>query len=257
MVIIAILFLGDASSKESVIRGRNKPKTKITKPKNMCTLEPSELNNIRCICTKEKFQGATSAECWIFGPVTREHFIWGLIVKTQPYLSDLNIVASNQGYLKLIPEDFVQNMSLLRNLTVSFAVLEKLDKFAFGNSTSLEVLKLSKNQIKYLEPLAISNLPSLREISLENNRLQAVKAYAFMNLPKLTYVRLNNNNITRIDDKAFSSMSHVLEMDLSENYVCDISNLTFFGLSKLKVIDLSFNRITSLASSVFFGTAGI
>ncbi|KAJ8941410.1 hypothetical protein NQ318_010156 [Aromia moschata] len=250
-MIIAILCLGGASAKESVIIGRNKPKNKISKPKNMCTLEPSELNNIRCICTKEKLQGATSAECWIFGPINRDHFIWGLIVKTQPYLSDLNIVASNQGYLKTIPEDFVQNMSLLRNLTVSFAVLERLEKFAFGNSTSIEALKLSRNQIKFLEPYAIANLPSLRELNLEENRLQTIRLFAFFNLPQLTYVQLNNNNITKIEDKAFINLGRVVEMDLSENYICDINNLTFFGLSKLKVIDMSFNKITSLASSVF------
>ncbi|XP_018571351.1 connectin-like [Anoplophora glabripennis] len=251
MIIIAILCLGGASSKESVIKGRNKPKNKIAKPKNLCSLEPSELNNIRCVCTREKFLRASSAECWIFGPVTKEHFIWELIVKTQPYLSDLNIVASNQGYLRDIPQEFVQNMLLLKNFTVSFAVLDRLEKFTFGNSTSLEVLKLSRNQIQHLDAYSISNLPSLRDINLEENRIQTIKLVAFSNVPKLNYVRLNNNNITKIEDRAFSSMSHVLEMDLSENYICDINNLTFFGLSKLKVIDLSFNRITSLASSVF------
>lgn len=139
IIIIAILCVGGASSKESVIKGRNKSKNKIAKPKNLCSLEPSELNNIRCVCTREKFQRASSAECWIFGPVTKEHFIWELIVKTQPYLSDLNIVASNQGYLKDIPQEFVQNMLLLKNFTISFAVLDQLEKFTFGNSTSLEV----------------------------------------------------------------------------------------------------------------------
>ncbi|KAJ8922772.1 hypothetical protein NQ315_007807, partial [Exocentrus adspersus] len=251
MVVVVILCLGGACSKESVIKGRNKTKSKPSKPTNMCTMEPSELNSIRCVCTKEKFQRASSAECWIFGPVSKEHFIWELILKTQPYLSDLNLVASNQGYLKNIPPEFLQNMMLLKNFTVSFAVLERLEKFTFGNSSSVEVLKLSKNQIQYLDTYAIANLLSLREINLEDNRIQRVKLFAFYNLPQLTYVRLNNNNITKIDDRAFTSMSHVLEMDLSENYICDINNLTFFGLSKLKVIDLSFNRITGLASSVF------
>ncbi|CAH1099232.1 unnamed protein product [Psylliodes chrysocephalus] len=246
---LAILCLNEASFKE--IRSRSKSKPKSIKPTDMCTLEPTDSNNIRCFCTKDKFYQVLSAECWIFGPVTKESFIWRLIIETQPYLSDFTMIASNQGQLKSIPSEFLHKMLFLKNFTVSFALLEKLDKFVFGNSTSLQRLKLSKNQIEHLDDLSISNLLSLRELDLNGNRIRSVPTTVFYNVPELKYVRLNNNNISKIDDKAFAALGNALELDLSENYICDINNLTFFGLSKLKVIDLSVNKIVNLASSVF------
>ncbi|XP_050503411.1 connectin-like [Diabrotica virgifera virgifera] len=244
-----ILWINQASLKE--IRSRSKSKPKPLKPNNMCSLEPTDTNSIRCFCTKDKYQQVLSAECWIFEPVTRDSFIWRLIVDTQPYLSEFNIMANNQGQLKGMPAEFLQKMLFLKNFTVSFALLEKLEKYVLGNSTSLQRLKLCKNQIEYLEEFSIANLLSLKELDLSGNRIRAIPTFVFFNLPELKYVRLNNNNISRIEDKAFSALGNVLELDLSENYICDITNLTFFGLSKLKVIDLSVNKIVNLVSSVF------
>ncbi|CAG9819742.1 unnamed protein product [Phaedon cochleariae] len=248
-LILAILWLNEATSKE--MRARNRAKIKASKPKNMCDFEPADNNNIRCFCTKEKYQTITSAECWFFGQVARDNPIWTLIVESQPYLGDFKIVANNQGQIKSIPLDFLQRMVYLKNLTVSYAMMDRLERYAFGNSSSLESLKLTKNQIGHLEPFAIAYLPSLKELDLEENRLRTIGTSTFFYVPQLKFVRLNNNNITKVENEAFAALSGVLEMDLSENYICDISTDTFFGLSKLKVIDLSVNRIISLPTSVF------
>ncbi|CAG9856086.1 unnamed protein product [Phyllotreta striolata] len=249
VLLLTILCLHEASLKD--IRSRNKSKQKPARPRDMCTLEPTDSNNVRCFCTKDKYHQAQSAECWIFGPVTKDSFIWRLIVETQPYLAEFAMIASNQGELRGLPPDFLHKLLFLKNFTVSYALLERLDRFAFGNSTSIQRLILAKNQIERLEELSMANLLSLRELDLKENRIRSVPASVFRNVPELKYVRLNNNNISRIEDKAFAALGNALELDLSENYVCDINNLTFFGLSKLKVIDLSANKIVNLASSVF------
>ncbi|XP_057656260.1 connectin [Diorhabda carinulata] len=248
VIFFAILWMNDATFAQ--IRSRSKSKPKAVKPNSLCSLEPTDTNSIRCFCTKDKYQ-VLSAECWIFEPVNKDSLIWRLIVETQPYLSDFSIIASHQGQLKSIPPQFLQKMLFMRNFTISFALLDKLEKHVLANSTSIQKLTLCKNQIEILENFSIANLLSLKELDLSGNRIRSIPNYVFFNVPELKYVRLNSNNISKIEDKAFSSLGNVLELDLSENYICDINNLTFFGLSKLKVMDLSVNKIVNLVSSVF------
>ncbi|XP_057656495.1 connectin-like isoform X1 [Diorhabda carinulata] len=245
--VLAVLWISEASLKELRLR-----KGKLdTVPTNICNLEPTHNDNIRCFCTKDIYHQISSAECWIFGKVTRDSFMWKLLVESQPYLAEFNVISSKNGDLSSIPFDFSSKMLFLRNLTINFGSIDTIERFAFGNSTSLQKLILSKNQINYLEQFSISNLLSLEELDLSENRINFIHSAVFLNLPQLKYVRLNKNNMSKIEDKAFAGLSSVLELDLSENFLCDINNLTFFGLSKLKVIDLSTNKIIGLTSSVF------
>lgn len=249
VVILTFLFVGEIMSEETIIKVR-KQKGK-NKPKDICHLDVAEKTNVKCFCHKEKYQKVYSTECWIFGSITKEHFLWDLTVNSQPYISEFSIISSKNGYFINIPSNFLQRMLSLKTFSLSYAALHEMDRFSFSNSSSIEVLKLVKNQIESINFHSVSNLHSLRLLNLEENRIQSIKFGAFYNLPSLKFVKLNINNITKIDDKAFTSLSNVLEMDLSENSICDINNLTFFGLSKLKRLDLSFNRILSLSSSVF------
>nr|XP_023024901.1 negative regulator of reactive oxygen species-like [Leptinotarsa decemlineata] len=245
-LILTALWLIGAASKE--MRMRSRPKSESNELNNMCDLKASDGKNIRCFCVQERYPVST-AECWIFGPIVDEHFMWRLIVSSQPFLTEFNLMTSNQT--RFIPSHFFEHMLFLKNFSVSLALLERLEKFAFGNSTSLESLKLAKNQIEHLDQFSLSQLTRLKHLDLQKNRIRTIKRFVFFNTTELKYIRLNSNNIIKVEDKAFESMGNVLEMDLSENYLCDINNLTFFGLSKLKVIDLSANRIIKLESSVF------
>ncbi|CAG9832018.1 unnamed protein product [Diabrotica balteata] len=247
--VLAVLWVSEASLKE--LRSRNKSKTISSSPDNICNLEPSHNDNIRCFCTKDKYHQVSSAECWIFGSVTKDNFMWKLIIESQPYLAEFSVISSKNGDLSSIPKYFSSRMLFLKNLTVTFGVIETIEKFAFGNSTSLQKLILAQNQIKYLDQFSISNLLSLTELDLSENNIKLIHPAVFLNVPQLKYVRLNKNNITKIEDKAFAGLGNVLDLDLSENLLCDINNMTFFGLSKLKVIDLSMNKIIGLTSSVF------
>uniref|UniRef100_A0A6P7EZY0 Connectin-like n=1 Tax=Diabrotica virgifera virgifera TaxID=50390 RepID=A0A6P7EZY0_DIAVI len=247
--VLAVLWVSEASLKE--LRSRNKSKTISSSPDNICNLEPSHNDNIRCFCTKDKYHQVSSAECWIFGSVTKDNFMWKLIIESQPYLAEFSVISSKNGDLSSIPKYFSSRMLFLKNLTVTFGVIETVEKFAFGNSTSLQKLILAQNQIKYLDQFSISNLLSLTELDLSENNIKLIHPAVFLNVPQLKYVRLNKNNITKIEDKAFAGLGNALDLDLSENLLCDINNMTFFGLSKLKVIDLSMNRIIGLTSSVF------
>ncbi|CAG9856089.1 unnamed protein product [Phyllotreta striolata] len=248
-VFLAVLYFSEVSLKE--LRSRNKINIMSANPTNICNLEPSHNDNIRCFCTKDKYHHVSSAECWIFGVVTKDSFIWGLIVETQPYLSDFSIISSKNGELSSIPKEFITKMIFLKNFTITFGVIGAIGKFAFGNSTSIQRLKLAKNQIEHLDQFSISNLLSLNELDLSENKIHTIPSVVFLNLPQLKLVRLNKNNISKVEDKAFAGLGNALELDLSDNSICDINNMTFFGLSKLKVIDLSANRIIGLTSSIF------
>lgn len=245
------MWMGKVSLEENFKSG-NRMKDKVSKtPKDICDMNISGVNRVRCFCNKDKYKVITSAECLLLGVIPSEMYLWDLVQKSQPHLSEFKIVVSDLKYMKIIPPKFFKGMLSLKTFSFTFSLMDHLPKNTFGSSSSLEEIDLSNNRIEEMELYAISNLQQVHTIHLNDNRIVTIRRAVFFNLPKLKHLYLNMNNISKIEDKAFMGISTLLELDLSENDICDINKLTFFGLLQLKIMDLSHNKLTGLSSSVF------
>lgn len=250
-IVLTVLWLGEVSLEENFKSG-NRMKDKVSKtPKDICDMNMSGVNRVRCFCNKDKYKVISSAECLLLGVVPNEMYLWDLVQKSQPHLSEFKIVVSDLKYMKTIPAKFFKAMLSLKSFSFTFSLMDHIPKNTFGSSGTLEEINLSNNRIEEMDVYAVSNLPQLHTVHLNDNRISIIKRGVFFNLPKLKHLYLNLNNISQIEDKAFMGISTLLELDLSENDICDINKLTFFGLLQLKIIDLSHNKLTGLSSSVF------
>lgn len=250
-VLLTVLWLGEVSLEENFKSG-NRMKDKSPKtPKDICDMNISGVNRVRCFCIKDKYKVITSAECLLLGVIPNDMYLWDLVQKSQPHLSEFKVVVSDLKVMKTIPPKFFKGMVSLKTFSFTFSLMDHLVKNNFGNSSSLEEIDLSNNKIEDMKVNAISNLPMLHTLHLNDNKISVIRRGVFYNLPKLKHLYLNLNNISKIEDKAFMGISSILELDISDNDICDINKLTFFGLLQLKFIDLSHNKLTGLSSSVF------
>lgn len=245
-VLFTLLWLGTESLQDKF---SNKKHSKNSK--NICDMDVSEVNRIKCFCIKDKYKAVTSAECLLLGVIPNEMYLWDLVLNSQPHLSEFKAVVSELQYMKSIPPKFFKGMLNLKSFSFTFSLMDHVPKNTFGASSSLEEIDLSSNKIVEMDVEAIANLPKLHTVHLNVNRLTSLKSNVFFNLPKLQHLYLNRNNISSIGDKVFTGISTLLELDLSENDICEINKLTFSGLFQLKIIDLSHNKLTGLSSSVF------
>lgn len=250
-ILITVLWFGKVSLEETFKSG-NRMKDKGSKtPKDICDMNISGINRVRCFCIKDTYKAITSAECLLLGTIPNEMYLWDLVQKSQPHLSEFRIVVSDLEFMKAIPPKFFREMFSLKKFSFTFSLMDSLHKNTFGNSSTLEEIDLSNNKIEDMRVNAIANLPQLHTLHLNDNKIRIIRRGVFYNLPKLKHLYLNLNNITKIEDKAFMGISSLLELDLAENAICDINKLTFFGLLQLKIMDLSHNKLTGLSSSVF------
>lgn len=250
-VFLTILWLGQVTLEET-FKASNRMKAKLAKaPEDICNMSISDVNRVRCFCNKDKYKVVTSAECLILGTVPSEMYLWDLVLKSQPHLTEFRLVESDLKQMKSVPRGFLKGMLSLKIFSFTFSLMDHLPRDMFGNSSSLEEIDLSHNKIEDMKTWTITNLPQLRNLHLNHNNIKTIRKGAFYSLPRLKHLYLNSNSITKIEDKAFSGIATLLELDLSENDVCDINKLTFFGLLQLKIIDLSHNKLTALSSSVF------
>lgn len=250
-IFLTILWFGQVTLEET-FKSSKRMKAKLEKNSNdICDMSISDVNKVRCFCNRDRYKVVTSAECLVLGTLPNEMYLWDLVQKSQPHLSEFKLVISDLKQMRSIPPKFFNGMLSMKTFSFTFSLMDHIPRDMFGNSSSLEEIDLSHNKIEDMKTWAISNLAQLHNLHLNHNKVTVIRKAVFYNLPKLKHLYLNSNSISKIEDKAFSGIATLLELDLSENDICDINKLTFFGLLQLKIIDLSHNKLTAVSSSVF------
>jgi len=191
-------------------------------------------------------------------------------------LPQLRVVHLWSNHIENIPDNFFMSNSALHELSLWGNRLQTIQNRTFFGlvrlrildldrnristlergvlshvSGTLEVLRLSSNNIYALSESTFSILSQLRILILASNRLRFVDARTFVGLSRLQSLSLANNRIQFLADGAFDDLVRLRTLDLSGNRLERIWAGTFVGLGSLSSIDLSRNSLRRLPEATF------
>jgi len=160
-----------------------------------------------------------------------------------------NLVASiSNGAFDKIPK--MRRLHLQGNQLSSY----KGDIYSgMENSTGLQHLDLSNNEINYLYPESFSLHPNLKWVNFASNRLSVFPTQFIRGLNLLEYLNLQDNQISSLEDDYFANMVRLRSLVLARNQISVVSDFAFQNSTQLQNIDISHNNISELKSSVFSG----
>ena len=119
------------------------------------------------------------------------------------------------------------------------------------------LLDLRNKNISALKPGDFDGLSSLQDIRLDRNQLRALPADIFSGLSSLRTLYLGDNQLTSLPADVFSELSALTDLFLHENRLASLPVDLFAGLSALRQINLHTNRLTTLPANVFSGLSSL
>lgn len=239
-------------SLEALDANRRKQKEKIIPTIiNICDINDRD-SKIHCYCElSQEINEAVKTECWVFnGGIETTDPLWTSFI-SQSNIEILTFNVRADGGLDFVPSQVFQYFRKLKNLSIKFSSIPKIESFTFSNLSAVQEIKLTKNQIIYLNKYSFYNLPNLTILTLDENRIKEVVTDTFSELPALQKLYLTSNNITVIHDGAFRSLVNLLDLDLDRNNISELRKECFDGLANLKRLDLRRNKIAVLNSFTF------
>nr|XP_034314022.1 uncharacterized protein LOC105317187 [Crassostrea gigas] len=150
----------------------------------------------------------------------------------------------------------LENFGLLIHLNLSSCLLSNLSGFAIRlNSSSLQNLDLSYNNIRNIELKAFDGLPNLLYLNISNNQITSLQMGFFRFTPKLRHLIIQNNNITEIPvSESYNRLNSSLELlDLQNNKLMTIQPSSLYWLTSVSKIVLRNNNITN--TDLYFSTS--
>ena len=161
-------------------------------------------------------------------------------------LTNLKVLKLSQNRISEFGDTALQGIQLLE-LTLFSNQLINIPNLGDSKS-SLQILRLSSNNIEQIEGGILDNLPELLMLNLEYNEITEISNTVFTSLPKLEILKLSQNKISVFGNKALYGIQ-LIELHLSFNQLTSIPNL---GDSKpaLQKLILTNNKITAIEAGV-------
>lgn len=217
---------------------------------NICEITNRE-SKVHCYCESTDIKTAKRADCWVFnGGIDESDPIWSSF-NSQPYLERLTFNVRSDGALKFIPFHVIHRMKRLQKLYIHYATLNKIEKRAFANITTLKEITLMNNKITELDFSSFTNLPSLVNLTIKENKVTEVQRDVFVDLPSLKYLDLSSNNINLAHDGCFEHLTVLNDLILEANSITILTRDTFRGLANLTRLDLRSNKLSMLGDLTF------
>lgn len=161
---------------------------------------------------------------------------------------------SDIGLEKLVPEQF-QNSTELEYLIASKNQLTEIPAQLFANLKEIVYIDFSNNKIKQINPLTFANLRSLELLDLSRNEIISLDEYLFKDNSNLTTLDLSHNNLTKLEKHFFDGLFKMKHLILSHNFLKELftSHETRFG--ELKLLDLRNNQFSCSFLQIFIKSA--
>ena len=151
-----------------------------------------------------------------------------------------------------ITEFMFNDSPRLWNLNLSYNKIRNISNW-INNLSMLRCLNLSYNQISKLELGLFDNLSKLEYLYLDHNKISVLQLGLFDNLSKLIELYLNDNQIITLQQGLFDNLPALIQLYLSGNYISGIENTPniFSNLLELKILHLEGNQIRELPPGIF------
>ena len=156
----------------------------------------------------------------------------------------------NKNISALKPGDF-DGLSSLQDIRLDRNQLRALPADIFSGLSSLRTLYLGDNQLTSLPADVFSGLSALTDLFLHENRLASLPVDLFAGLSALRQINLHTNRLTTLPANVFSGLSSLTQIYLRNNRLTSLPADVFSGLSSLQYLYLDGNRLTSLPSDLF------
>lgn len=218
---------------------------------NICDINDRD-SKVHCYCEhSQDINEAEKTECWVFnGGMLKTDPLWTSFT-SQTNIQTLAFNVRADGGLDFVPTKVLLYLRKLKNFSIKYSSIPKIETNTFGNLTSIQEMTLTKNKIAVLGKYSFSNMPNLTMLTLDENRITELVTDTFYELPALQKLYLTNNNITVIQDGAFGHLVNLLELELDRNNISELRKECFDGLANLKRLDLRRNKLAVLKSFTF------
>uniref|UniRef100_A0A8B9LJY6 Leucine-rich repeats and immunoglobulin-like domains 1 n=1 Tax=Astyanax mexicanus TaxID=7994 RepID=A0A8B9LJY6_ASTMX len=123
--------------------------------------------------------------------------------------------------------------------------------------SSLEVLKLQRNNISKLTDGAFWGLARMRTLHLDYNSLKEVNSGSLYGLESLLYLHLSNNSISSFNPEGWGFCERLRELHLVHNNLSKLTEGSFAKLVNLQTLRLSHNTISHIAEGAFRGLSSL
>lgn len=160
------------------------------------------------------------------------------------------IIGFDKCSLSQFDRGFFGRFSNVFRIDISDIGLEKLAPEQFENTTELEYLIASKNQLTEIPVQLFANLKEkMSYIDFSNNKIKQIHPLTFAGLKSLYLLDLSRNEITSLDENLFKDNNNLTTLDLSHNKLTALGKHLFDGLFKLNHLILSHNYLKELIGS--------
>ncbi|XP_053608840.1 connectin-like [Plodia interpunctella] len=237
---------------EALDANRRKQKEKIV-PQiiNICDISDRD-SKVHCYCEfSQEINEATKTECWVFnGGIEKTDPLWTSF-SSQSNIETLAFNVRADGGLDFVPTKVLRYLRKLKHVSMKYSSIPKIEPNTFVNTSSVQEITLTKNQISFLSKHSFYNLPNLTVLTLDENRIKEIVTDTFYELPALQKLYLTSNNISVIQDGAFRLLVNLLELELDRNNISELRKECFDGLANLKRLGLRRNKLSVLNSFTF------
>lgn len=172
-------------------------------------------------------------------------------------LPQLESIDLSNNLITAIRSGSFDNVPSLKTLNLSKNKLSAFKGDAFRNpdnqSSVLEELNLSDNELTYLFPSSFNTHPQLMTLRVPGNRFTFFPAELLAGLRRLQTVDLSNNQLTSIDELEFASLPRLRDLNFANNKIEHISEAAFRNSSQIQFLDLSHNKLSRLEERTFEG----
>ncbi|KAJ2951605.1 hypothetical protein O0L34_g13761 [Tuta absoluta] len=237
---------------EALDANRRKQKEKVISiALNICDITDRD-SKVHCYCEQsQKINEAEKTECWVFnGGIQKNDQLWSSF-SSQSNIQTLAFNVRADGGLDFVPTKVLQYLRRLKNFSIKYSSIPKIDTHTFANLTCVQEMTLTKNKIKVLNKHSFYNMPNLTVLTLDENRVTELVTDTFYELPALQKLYFTSNNITVIHDGAFRHLVNLAELELDKNNISELKKECFDGLANLKRLDLRRNKLAVLNSFTF------
>ena len=162
----------------------------------------------------------------------------------------------NKNISALKPGDF-DGLSSLQDIRLDRNQLRALPADIFSGLSSLRTLYLGDNQLTSLPADVFSELSALTDLFLHENRLASLPVDLFAGLSSLRQINLHTNRLTTLPANVFSGLSSLTQIYLRNNQLTNLPPELFSGLSSLQYLYLDNNRFRTLPAGMFTGLSSL